>query len=96
MASKAPISDGVYQMAISAAKVLMKAHPGLKARDAMQMTTQLYSEVNAHILRQCTPEEWKALSPEDKAHVCTKIITALLDQSRRDAFLRGETKRLIN
>lgn len=92
---KKQVDDKMTGLIVSTAKQLLEAHPGLRPGSAVRMVQQLMEEVNAHILRQCTPEEWETLSAEDRTHVCTELIMALLDQKKRDAFLLGETKRLV-
>ena len=86
----------LLENANNAAKQLVKAYPGLTLDQAHRMSAKLYDEVRRAILSECPPEQWKSLSQEDKATVCQRVINALMDKKRVDAFLNGQASRLIN
>ena len=79
--------------AINNANTLMKSFSMDRAK-AIKMTTRLWDEARAMILRNCSVEEWQKLSIADKGRICGEAIKALMDRKRVTAFLNGERKTL--
>lgn len=88
-----PMNPYLNAKSLNNANALVKGF-NMDMAKALKMTTRLWDEARAMILRNCTAEEWQKLSVADKAAICTEAIRALLDKKRVAAFLNGDRKTL--
>ncbi|HHL39617.1 MAG TPA: hypothetical protein ENJ37_03855 [Deltaproteobacteria bacterium] len=84
----------VEDRARAAADELVRLH-AIDRTTALHMTTTLWNEVRRRIVAVADGTDWRRLSFEDKAMVCTAVVRALLDGKRLGAFLAGERKTLV-
>lgn len=88
-----PMNPYLKAKALNNANSLVKTFSMDRAK-AISMTTRLWDEARAMILRNCSAEEWQKLSMSDKGRICVEAVRALMDKKRVTAFLNGERKTL--